>query len=178
LILSEHHKIGCDTVLDNSTSLTQGFPMNRFLIVTLAAVLAGCSSPEPESETRLPGRNVLEPAAIQAAQSGKVSFTEHVKPVLEAKCAMCHNKSAPPGRMSLASQAEAIQTGTLGVFIIPGQPEKSRFITHLGTAHSSVKAMPPVGETLTPQESVIIRRWIAQGAEWPAGAAGKLVTER
>jgi uncharacterized membrane protein len=150
--------------------------MNRNIIVLLSTVLAGCSSPESESETRLPGRNVLEPAAMQAAQSGNVSFNEHVKPVLEAKCAMCHNSSAQPGRMSLASQAEAIQTGTLGVFIIPGQPEKSRFITHLGTAHSSVKAMPPVGETLTPEESLILRRWIAQGAPWPAGAAGKLMT--
>lgn len=144
----------------------------------LAALLAGCSSTESESETRLPGRNVLDAPALRAAQTGKVGFLEHVKPVLEAKCAMCHNKAAQPGRMSLASQAEAVQTGTLGVFILPGQPDKSRFITHLSGLHASVKAMPPVGEALTPEETGIIRRWIAQGAEWPAGAAGKLVTEQ
>ncbi len=152
--------------------------IRTLFLITLTSALIGCSSSESESETRLPGRNILDANTLKAAQIGKVSFTAHVKPVLEAKCAMCHNKSAQPGRLSLASQAEALQTGTLGIFIIPGQPDKSRFITHLGSAHSSVKSMPPVGETLTPEEAALFRRWIAQGAEWPAGAAGKLVTER
>lgn len=152
--------------------------MHRITSAMLAAaVLTGCSTADSESETRLPGHNVLDAAALQAAQTGKVSFTQHVKPVLEAKCAMCHNAAALPGRLSLASQAEALSTGTLGVFIRPGRPDLSRFITHLDEAHASVKAMPPVGETLTPQEVALIQRWIAQGAAWPAGAAGRLKTE-
>lgn len=151
--------------------------MRPFFFVMLAALVAGCSSTEPESETRLSGRNVLDASALEAAKSGKVSFVNHVKPVLEAKCAMCHNKAAQPGRMSLASQAEAVQTGALGTFIIPGHPEKSRFVTHVSSLHSSVKAMPPVGEALTADEATIIRRWITQGAEWPGGAAGKLTIE-
>jgi len=152
--------------------------MRRISIVMLAALLAGCSSTESESETRLPGRDVLDASALSAAKSGKVSFVDHVKPVLEAKCAMCHNKAAQPGRMSLASRAEAVQTGALGVFIIPGHPEKSRFITHVSGLHASVTAMPPVGEVLTADETALIQRWIAQGAEWPAGAAGTLAIER
>ena len=151
--------------------------IRSLLLVPLAAVLVACSSAEPESETRLPGRNVLDAGALKAAQSSTVSFTEHVKPVLEAKCAMCHNSKAQPGRLSLASQAEAVQTGTLGVFIVPGKPAQSRFITHLGKAHASVKAMPPVGEVLTEEEVALIQRWIAQGASWPAGVTGRLKTE-
>jgi hypothetical protein len=38
--------------------------------------------------------------------------------------------------------------------------------------------MPPVGETLTPEEAALLRRWISQGAFWPAGSSGKLLTER
>ncbi len=150
----------------------------RSILLLAVAALAACSSSESESETRLTGRNVLDASTLKSAQSGQVSFTDHVKPILEAKCAICHNKSGLPGRLSLASREEALKTGTLGAFIIPGQPDESRFLTHLSGAHASVKAMPPVGETLTPEETTLLRRWISQGAAWPSGKAGKLITER
>jgi uncharacterized membrane protein len=150
--------------------------MQRSFLVLAFSALTSCSSVEQESETRLIGRNVLEPATLQAASTGTVSFSHHVKPILEAKCAMCHNASAQPGRMSLASQVEALQTGTLGVFIVPGQPDRSRFISHLSSVHASVKSMPPVGEALTQEEVGLIRRWISQGAHWPAGSPGRLKT--
>lgn len=150
----------------------------RLILLIPAAALAACTSSDSESETRLTGHNVLSGPKLHAAQSGKVSFTDHVKPILEAKCAICHNPQALPGRLSLATQAQAVQTGALGAFIVPGQPDKSRFLTHVSSAHASVKAMPPVGETLTQEETIVLRRWITQGAEWPAGTAGRLKTER
>ncbi len=147
------------------------------LILSLAAMTA-CTSPESESETRQTGTNILEAATLQKAQTSTVSFTDHVKPILEAKCAMCHNQRAQPGRLSMGTQAEAKKTGTLGIFIIPGKPDQSRFLTQIHSAHGSIKAMPPVGETLTSEEVTILRRWISQGADWPAGTAGTLKTER
>jgi mono/diheme cytochrome c family protein len=150
----------------------------RSILLLAAAALTACTSSESESETRLTGRNILDAATLESAQSGQVSFSSHVKPILEAKCAVCHNQSGLPGRMSLASREDAVKTGALGAFIIPGQPDKSRFIDHLSAIHASVKAMPPVGETLTPEEAALLRRWISQGAFWPAGSSGKLVTER
>jgi uncharacterized membrane protein len=150
----------------------------RFLFLLTATVLSACTSSESESETRPTGRNVLDDTTLKSAASGKISFTEHVKPILEAKCAMCHNQNGLPGRLSFANQEAAVKTGTLGVFIVPGHPERSRFITHLTSAHSSLKAMPPVGETLTSEETALLSRWISQGAVWPTGEAGKLITER
>lgn len=148
----------------------------HFSAIGLAVLIVGCTVPDQGSETRLPGRNVLSEAQLRAAREGQVSFTGHVKPVLEAKCAMCHNAVAQPGRMSLASHAEAIQTGTLGSWIIPGRPDQSRFLTQLKSTHLGVKAMPPVGEVLTPEELSLLHRWIAQGASWPAGQRGRLIT--
>ncbi len=146
----------------------------HFSAMGLATLIVGCAAPDSGSETRLPGRNVLSEAQLRVAREGRVSFTDHVKPVLEAKCAMCHNAKAQPGRMSLASQAEAIQTGTLGSWIIPGKPDQSRFLSQLESGHQGVKAMPPVGEVLTPEERLLLRKWIAQGAAWPAGQLGRL----
>lgn len=137
--------------------------------------LAGCQAPE-ESETRPTGRNVLDARTLQQAKTGRVDFTTHIKPVLEAKCATCHNQEALPGRMSLASQGEARRSGALRGFIIPGQPEASPLLTRLTSAHANVQAMPPVGETLTEEEVALIKRWISQGAPWPDGPAGELQT--
>ena len=151
---------------------------NRFIssLVGLALLaLTSCGTPE-ESETRPQGTNVLSEPALRQALAGQVNFVAHIKPILEAKCAACHNRQALPGKISLASREEALRTGTLRGFILPGQPEASPFITRIGTAHAAVQAMPPVGESLTQEETRVIKRWIAQGAAWPAGAAGSLRT--
>lgn len=143
-----------------------------FTAVLVLASLAACQHAPEESETRPAGVNVLPEKELARALSGRVRFERHVKPVLEAKCLACHQVEAMPGRLSLESREAALRSGTLGVFIVPGQPESSRFLQNLTKAHAV--AMPPVGETLTREEEQLLTRWIAQGAEWPAGADGRL----
>ena len=65
----------------------------RLLVLLAVTILSACTSSEPESETRPTGQNVLDETTLKSAASGEISFTEHVKPILEAKCAMCHNQS-------------------------------------------------------------------------------------
>jgi uncharacterized membrane protein len=150
----------------------------RFLLLTIGMsllTLTGCSTP-PESETRPRGQNVLDQATLKRAQTGRVDFKSHIKPILETKCAPCHNQEALPGRMSLANHREAMRSGTLRGFIIPGQPDASPLLTRLQSAHTNVQAMPPVGESLTSDEVSLIKRWITQGAPWPEGPEGTLKT--
>ncbi len=145
-----------------------------FTAVLVLASLAACQHAPEESETRPAGVNVLSEKELAKALQGRVRFERHVKPVLEAKCLACHQVEAMPGRLSLESREAALRSGTLGVFIVPGRPESSRFLQNLTKAHAV--AMPPVGETLTREEEQLLTRWIAQGAEWPAGADGRLRT--
>jgi hypothetical protein len=53
-------------------------------------------------------------------------------------------------------------------FLVPGQPDRSLLLTKIKGADAHIKAMPPVGERLTKEELAILRRWVVQGAEWPA----------
>lgn len=150
-------------------------PSRRVITAVLVlASLAACQHAPEESETRPAGANVLPEAELAKALRGRVRFERHVKPVLEAKCLACHQVEAMPGRLSLESREAALRSGTLGTFILPGRPQDSRFLQNLSKAHAV--AMPPVGETLTREEEQLLTRWIAQGAEWPAGAAGRLHT--
>lgn len=150
---------------------------SRLTSLCLASVLLGataCQHTDEGSETRPTGVNVLSAEELDRAEKGRVDFTAHVKPILAAKCVACHHSEALPGRLNLESRAAARRSGALGAFIVPGDPERSLFLSKLDEAHVNLQAMPPVGETLTAEEIRVLRRWIAQGAPWPEGRAGQL----
>lgn len=120
------------------------------------------------------GENVLSKEQIKVAKGGPVDFAMHVKPVLERKCVMCHNRKALPGHMSLESRHEALHTKALGTYIVPGHPETSLLVANTSSTHKNVSVMPAVGERLTKDEYVILNKWVKEGANWPSDKAGTL----
>lgn len=147
--------------------------IRRLSSLLCVLALASCATP-PDSETKPLGENVLSHETIHAAKHAPVDFAAHVKPVLEAKCVMCHNRQALPGHLSLASRSEALRTKTLGTYIVPGHPETSLLVANVKTVHQKVSVMPAVGERLTADEYAILNKWVKEGAVWPAGKAGTL----
>ena len=141
----------------------------------LALLLVGCSLPQ-DGETTYSGIEILSPAAIKVAKA-QPDFQAHVKPILEGRCVMCHNKRTLPGFMSLENRQLAFKPGATGIPIVSGHPEKSLLVANVSHSHANVKVMPPVGERVTRDEIAILRTWIAQGAAWPAGKAGRLDPE-
>jgi mono/diheme cytochrome c family protein len=141
--------------------------MNPCHCLILLMIVVGCAPQSGESETLLPGRNVLSVGEIRIALNGPVDFPRHVKPILAAKCVSCHQPEAQPGGIHFNNHYNAAKSGALGGFIVPGHPERSAFFTAIKSAHSRVKSMPPVGERLTSEEIGILKRWIQQGARWP-----------
>ena len=145
----------------------------RFLLRSWFTFIAACSHPDgTDSGTSQAGTTVLNSAALKSARQ-KVVFAEHVKPILETKCVMCHNRKTLPGRMSLENRKAAFSGGTTGLPIVPGHPEQSLLITSIKNAHAHVNAMPPVGERITREELVVLKKWIKDGAKWPEGDARK-----
>ena len=147
----------------------------KSVFVNLLCILfiAACAT-QPDPETKPLGENVLSKEAIRAAKTTPVDFVVHVKPVLEAKCVMCHNRKALKGHMSLENRKEAMRSGALGAYIVPGHPENSLLVKNVHSAHQNVSVMPAVGERLTKDEYAIITKWVKEGANWPSGAAGTL----
>jgi uncharacterized membrane protein len=161
------------TSSSDNPSIMKAQPL-LILSVVVTAFIAACSHPGvSNSGTSQAGTTVLSAAALKSAKQ-KVVFTEHVKPILESKCVMCHNRKTLPGRMSLESRKAAFSGGATGMPIVPGHPEQSLLITNIKNAHAHVNAMPPVGERITKDELVVLTKWIKDGAVWPDGKAGKL----
>lgn len=139
-----------------------------------AALVPACQlkSP-PESETAPADWTPLSEAAIASSRK-HLSFTTHVAPVLEAKCLACHSGSTAIAGYSLENRTRAFQPGPAGPRILPGDPDRSKLVANISAAHASLDVMPPVGDRLLRAEKEILRRWIKQGAEWPAGPEGTL----
>jgi hypothetical protein len=153
-------------------------PQSVGSVLTLLGVLllVGCAHPGAETdrgpETAPEGLTVLN-EATGAPLGSRVSFHRQIKPILESKCLACHSRSSAPWSYSLESKALAFAPGPAGPRIIPGEPDRSILVAFAST-HKNVAAMPIVGNRLTDTESRILRRWIAEGADWPEGRTGML----
>ena len=104
----------------------------------------------------------------------EVDFERHVKPVLEQNCLRCHNRAAMPDRVSFESKELAMRPGLRGRAIVPGDPDASRMVNFINAPRDQAVAMPKVGHEIPPEDAETIREWIAAGAHWPEGDAGRL----
>jgi hypothetical protein len=118
---------------------------------------------------------VTATAAVADEPAAKLSFRDTIKPVLREKCAHCHNRKTLPDRVSFESKKFAFTKTKAGQpIIVPGKPDESLMVIALESSVFHEKAMPLVGPRPNVDEIALIRRWIAEGAEWPDGPAGKI----
>jgi hypothetical protein len=96
-----------------------------------------------------------------------VDFPTAIRPILEAKCLGCHGDKLKLSKLDLRTRQSAIDGGTHGPSLVPGNAEQSRMYRHV--AGLEAPAMPMRGDPLTAAEVAALKRWIDQGAEWPAG---------
>ena len=98
----------------------------------------------------------------------KVDFSREVRPILNANCLPCHGGVKKSSGVSFLFREEALATGDSGKpTVVPGDPEASEMLTRiLSDDPDEVMPQPKHGQPLKPAEADLIRRWIAQGAEW------------
>ncbi|HEX7446808.1 MAG TPA: PSD1 and planctomycete cytochrome C domain-containing protein [Pirellulales bacterium] len=95
-------------------------------------------------------------------------FREQVAPIFEARCVRCHQGDEPKGGLSLATAAAMAHGGESGPVITAGKPDESLLIDYIsGEQPQMPKGAPP----LSREQVAIVRRWIAEGAKWPADLA-------
>ncbi len=97
-----------------------------------------------------------------------VDFASEVYPIFEQRCHACHGASQQMGEFRLDSGPAALVGGVSGVNIVPGDAGASALVQRIaGTGN--LNAMPMTGERLSDDQVSLVRHWIDQGAEWPAG---------
>ncbi|MEQ1860296.1 MAG: PSD1 and planctomycete cytochrome C domain-containing protein [Chthoniobacteraceae bacterium] len=117
-------------------------PIPRLVPVTLLAAAAVAHSATPE----------------------RVDFRRDIRPVLSSKCFSCHGPDEKHRKAKLRLDVEAAAKKEV---IVPGKPEESEVFLLISSKDEDEK-MPPhdSGKSLTADEIELIRRWIAQGADY------------
>ena len=100
-----------------------------------------------------------------------VDFAKEVKPIIESACLHCHNAAKAEGGLRLDSRAFATEKGEHEISIVPGDAAKSPFYTRSVLPAGHEQVMPPEGAPLDETQTSVLRKWIDEGASWPATAA-------
>jgi len=101
------------------------------------------------------------------ATAAKVSFNEHIQPILSEYCYHCHgpDKNTRKAELRLDVATDAFAPRKNGPAIVKGQPEKSAVLTRLFSKDPEVVMPPPEAhKTLKPEEIALMRQWISEGA--------------
>jgi ankyrin repeat protein len=123
----------------------------EFLLILPFVLL---SALQAQSTTKMP-----------AAAKVPIDYTEHVKPILAAKCFGCHGAKQQQSGLRLDLRQNALRGGDYGAVIVPGNSAESKLILRLSGFDAGLQ-MPPTGP-LASEEIGILRAWIDQGADMP-----------
>src|SRR6267143_3545296 len=104
-----------------------------------------------------------------AEQQGKVDFLRDVRPILANHCFKCHgqDEAARKAKLRLDVRDVALKpTKSREAPIVPGKPDKSELVRRIFAEDDD--QMPPAAakRPLTQEQKEILKRWIAEGAEY------------
>jgi hypothetical protein len=99
--------------------------------------------------------------ALPVFAQEKVTFQDHVLPVVEANCAKCHNSDKKKGDLDLTSYSSALAGGASGKVVVPGDPDASKLIKVI--THAEEPTMPPNRGKIGDKEIGVFKKWIAGG---------------
>jgi ankyrin repeat protein len=159
-------------------TMESGFPHHRDSWISAAAttwaVLALTRALPVGPASGKPAAAPATPPLPVPNKAQKVDFARQIKPLLERSCVACHQGAKPRGLFRLDGRVALLQGGASGTAaVVPGHSAKSPLVAYVsGKVPDS--EMPPTAvrtrfPALSPAEVTLLRAWIDQGAEWPAG---------
>jgi mono/diheme cytochrome c family protein len=110
--------------------------------------------------------------ATAAGPPTLVDFAHDVQPLLAARCISCHGPEKQKAALRLDRKNDALRGGDSGPAIVPGKSGESLLVRKIASDKLDER-MPAKGEPLSAAEIDHIRRWIDQGATWPANDRGE-----
>jgi hypothetical protein len=103
--------------------------------------------------------------ALADEAAGKLGYNASIRPVLAENCFACHgpDSAARKADLRLDKREVAVEASA----IVPGDPDSSELVRRIFSA-DEVEQMPPPDshKKLTAREKELLKRWIAEGAEY------------
>jgi len=141
------------------------FGFNSFFLACLTCLGIACSHHDAQlvsSDTSTLKREIPD----------KIDFNFHVKPILSDRCFTCHGPDENTLEAGLSFAEKETAFAALGdhkdhFAIMPFQPDSSTLVHRIFTDDPDDVMPPPESNlSLDKYEKEILKKWIAQGAEW------------
>ncbi len=104
------------------------------------------------------------------ADALRVDFNRDIRPLMADTCFHCHgfDEQARKAKLRLDVRAGAVAAAKSGaVPVVPGRPDQSEVIRRVFAKDADEQMPPPeFAKQLTAEEKELLRRWIAEGAEY------------
>jgi WD40 repeat protein len=123
--------------------------MTRLLVSALVLLMATTVS-AADAKKPTPG-----------AKASKVTYEEHVRPILKARCFSCHGPNKKEGDLDMTTYGTLRVGGGSGEVVEPGESADS-YLWSLVT-HESEPFMPPKSPKLPAKELATLKAWIDGG---------------
>ena len=117
----------------------------------------------------------LPARAADPKKPAKVTYEEHVLPILRDKCIGCHNPDKSRSGLVVSTYAGIMAGGSSGEVIKPGDPDNSRLL--LLVSHKQEPFMPPKSAMIPAENIETIRQWILGGGLENSGSKAKIVNK-
>ncbi|WP_414665085.1 DUF1553 domain-containing protein [Horticoccus sp. 23ND18S-11] len=118
----------------------------------------------------LPWIGVLAAAAPAIGAEPPIDYNRDVRPILSNTCFRCHGPDAGSrkAKLRLDVRAEAIAAHRSGLTpVVPGRPDQSEVVQRIESSDPEEMMPPPDSNlSLSARERAVLRRWIAEGAEY------------
>src|SRR5262245_1205851 len=116
---------------------------------------------------------IAAPARAQEAKPAepakpKITYDEHVKPILREHCFSCHGADMQKGGLALDTYQKAMTGGSSGEVVLAGDLGSSRLWALV--SHMEEPKMPPMQDKLPEAKLALISKWIEGGAPENAGS--------
>jgi dipeptidyl aminopeptidase/acylaminoacyl peptidase len=99
---------------------------------------------------------------LLCAQGQKLTYQDHILPLLREKCASCHNPDTKKSNFNVMSYTALMEGGSRGKSVEPGDPEGSTL--YMVMAHQEQPYMPPKSPKLPDKDLQLVAAWIKAGA--------------
>jgi dipeptidyl aminopeptidase/acylaminoacyl peptidase len=106
-----------------------------------------------------------------AQENEKLTYDDHIRPLLENKCFSCHNPDKKKGGLEMTSYSGLINGGSGGAVVDAGNPQASRLWTM--SAHKEEPFMPPEGAPLEAKDLALLSKWVEGGVLQAKGSVAK-----
>src|SRR5438309_11616102 len=105
--------------------------------------------------------------SVFAHAQEKVSYQEHILPLVEANCSKCHNADKKKADLELTSYQGVLKGSGSGAVVLSGNVDGSKLWKAL--THSEEPYMPPNRPKLDEKDLNLVKQWIAGGLLENAG---------